>query len=267
MARPDAPKMSVATVDSLINASSNSFSTRCLCRERSSVKSEAQAGVVTELADLRRRDEPRSQHAPLVELGQPHGVDLVGLGTARHLLDVAGVDQPGVQPTSLGTGTRTDAVVRRGLHHDPLNTRCGEFVSQRQDGVGGRPHLHTLVTRRPGIDRWGTRVHTVPDALATSIAATRSTICSIYLRRRTPRRLVSSHSPPRLPLGHRWAGRGPRSGTEILIRALAATMRDPSRSDPGARLRYGLKTTEASASRPARTIFTSARCHRQGHED
>lgn len=37
IARPETPKMSVATVDTLISASSSSFSTRCLCRERSSV--------------------------------------------------------------------------------------------------------------------------------------------------------------------------------------------------------------------------------------
>jgi len=37
---------------------------------------------------------------------------------------------------------------------------------------------HTLVTRRPGLAGCGTRMHTIPDALATSIAATRSTICS-----------------------------------------------------------------------------------------
>jgi len=33
--------------------------------------------------------------------------------------------------------------------------------------------VHTFVRRRPGRDSSGTRVHTTPDALATSIAATR----------------------------------------------------------------------------------------------
>jgi hypothetical protein len=37
---------------------------------------------------------------------------------------------------------------------------------------------HTLVARRPGLAWCGTRVHTIPDALATSIAATRATISS-----------------------------------------------------------------------------------------
>jgi hypothetical protein len=34
--------------------------------------------------------------------------------------------------------------------------------------------VHTRVRRRPGRDSSGTRVHTTPDALATSTAATRS---------------------------------------------------------------------------------------------
>src|SRR5215218_3106706 len=37
---------------------------------------------------------------------------------------------------------------------------------------------HTLVARLPGLAGCGTLVHTIPDALATSIAATRATISS-----------------------------------------------------------------------------------------
>jgi hypothetical protein len=37
---------------------------------------------------------------------------------------------------------------------------------------------HTLVARWPGLAGCGTRVHTIPDALATSIAATRARISS-----------------------------------------------------------------------------------------
>ena len=40
------------------------------------------------------------------------------------------------------------------------------------------PTSHTLVTRRPATDACGTRVQTIADAFATSIAATRSTTCS-----------------------------------------------------------------------------------------
>jgi hypothetical protein len=37
---------------------------------------------------------------------------------------------------------------------------------------------HTVVRRRPGLAGCGTRMHTIPDAFATSIAATRSPVCS-----------------------------------------------------------------------------------------
>jgi hypothetical protein len=37
---------------------------------------------------------------------------------------------------------------------------------------------HTRVRRRPAIEGCGTLMHTLPEALAMSIAATRSTICS-----------------------------------------------------------------------------------------
>ena len=38
--------------------------------------------------------------------------------------------------------------------------------------------LHTVVVRLPGWLGYGTRVHTMPESLATSIAATRATISS-----------------------------------------------------------------------------------------
>jgi hypothetical protein len=37
---------------------------------------------------------------------------------------------------------------------------------------------HTVVTRLASLLSWGTRVHTMPDAFATSTAATRSNRCS-----------------------------------------------------------------------------------------
>ena len=55
---------------------------------------EAQPGVVTQLADLQRRDERGPQHAALVELGQPHRIELVRFGSAGDMLHVAGVHQP-----------------------------------------------------------------------------------------------------------------------------------------------------------------------------
>jgi hypothetical protein len=64
-----------------------------------------QPGVVPQHPDLPGRHEARAEHAPLAGLGQPHGVEAVGFGPARNLLDVAGVDQPHRCPPSRNTYT------------------------------------------------------------------------------------------------------------------------------------------------------------------
>ena len=80
-----------------------------------------QPGVVPQPADLGGWDERGSQHAPLVELGQPHRIQLVGLGAARQVLDVAGVDQPHHQPAGLQQVHERPPVVGGGLHHDAFD--------------------------------------------------------------------------------------------------------------------------------------------------
>ena len=54
---------------------------------------------------------------------------------------------------------------------------------------------HTLVTRRPGRESCGTRVHTIPVALATSIAATRSRICSCSSSGTSTGSIIAGTSP------------------------------------------------------------------------
>ena len=58
------------------------------------------AGQVPQQPDRRGRHETRAQHLPFGDLGQPHRVQPVGLRPARQVLDVAGVDQPRVQPAA-----------------------------------------------------------------------------------------------------------------------------------------------------------------------
>lgn len=55
--------------------------------------------------------------------------------------------------------------------------------------------LQTFVTRRPRIEACGTRVHTSPVALATSIAATRSTISSCSSQSISTGSLATAHLP------------------------------------------------------------------------
>jgi hypothetical protein len=97
---------------------------------------------------------------------------------------------------------------------------------------------HTLVTRRPGTDPWGTRVHTFADASA-SISSLSG---------------LTSPSSSHRDMGGLAGGLG--QGTEIPSGVLVATMRDPFWSDPGARLTYGLKARERSASRASPHPFS-----------
>jgi hypothetical protein len=76
-------------------------------------------GQVPQPADLWGRHEAGAQHLPLGDLGKPHRVQAVGLGPPRQVLDVAGVDQPGLKPVGLQQVERRLPVLRRRLHHHP----------------------------------------------------------------------------------------------------------------------------------------------------
>ena len=85
---------------------------------------------------------------------------------------------------------------------------------------------HTVVTRWPGLAWCGTRVHTIPDALATSIAATRSTICSCSSTSTSPALWHRPGSSSTASGGSRGLPGG-SVGTETLTGVLEATVRDP----------------------------------------
>src|SRR4030095_11467471 len=98
---------------------------------------------------------------------------------------------------------------------------------------------HTRVMRLPGMVGCGIRVHTIPDALATSIAATRSTICSCSS---TSTCLPSGTTRAPCPEGWVAAARGLGWGTETLIGVLEATVRDPPDRAPAPHLLYDSTT-------------------------
>lgn len=83
----------------------------------------AVAGQVPQCADLARRDEAGADHLPLRDLGRPDRVELVGLGPARQVLDVPGVDQPYLEAGRLQEVERGPPVVGRGLHDHPGHPR------------------------------------------------------------------------------------------------------------------------------------------------
>jgi hypothetical protein len=103
------------------------------------------AGQHPQVPHRLRRHERAAQHAPLVQLGEPHAVGPVALAPSGQVLHIAGVDQPYLQAGRLGQVVPDAPVIRGALQHQPLDPLPG------------------------------TRVHTIPDPLATSIAAARST--------------------------------------------------------------------------------------------
>src|SRR5829696_3503302 len=102
---------------------------------------------------------------------------------------------------------------------------------------------HTRVRRLPAVVGCGTRVHTIPDALATSIAATRSTICSCSS---TSTCLPSPTTTAPRPEGWDGAARGARLGTETLIGVLEATVRHPPDRAPAPNCLTASTTKQAS---------------------
>ena len=146
-------------------------------------------------------------------------------------------------------------VVRGGLHGDlldPLAISCSASSATAPVRAGTS---HTLLTRSPARPR--SRTHTLPASLATSIAAhplEHQLVLGVgnLLRLHASTSLVLQSTSSTF---HR-VGRPGASvkGTEILTGVLEATVRDPSRSGPGARLKYGLthprKRRRRRATRP-----------------
>ena len=133
--------MSVATVPSLIRASSSSLLQPLGVAGAVGGQVGTQPGVVPQPADLGGRDERGPQHAPLVQLAQPHRIQLVGLGPARQVLDVTGIHQPHHQPPRLQHIDERPPIVGGRLHHHPLDPLPGQLVGQLQDLVGSRGDL------------------------------------------------------------------------------------------------------------------------------
>ena len=105
----------------------------------------AVAGDIAQPPDLRRRHEARPDHLPLGDLRQPHRVQFVGLRAAGQVLDVAGVDQPGLESARLQQVEHRLPVVAGGLHRDPGYPQAAQPVGQAQQRPGHRGvRLHLL---------------------------------------------------------------------------------------------------------------------------
>jgi hypothetical protein len=138
IARPETPKMSEATTDSLIWASSSSLLDALLFGGAHADQVGAVAGQVPQPPDHRWRHEAGAQHLPLGDLGEPHRIELVGLGPARQVLDVTRVDQPDLEPGCFQQVERRLPVIAGGLHHYPRHAQLAQPVRQHQQRPGHR---------------------------------------------------------------------------------------------------------------------------------
>jgi hypothetical protein len=111
--------------------------------------------------------------------------------------------------------------------------------------------FHTFCTRRTLRDSCGTRVHTIPESLATSIAAARATSSAGSPARSSPCSVINRPHLPARRVKVRLPG-GREEGTETLIGVLAATVRNPL-TGPRRQTNDGLiRPKESTASRAAR---------------
>jgi len=81
------------------------------------------------------------------------------LGRPGRCSGVVGVDQPHHQPPRLQQGDERPPIIRRGLHHDPLDPLADQLLGQLQDLVGGRgdlPHRGDALARLGGMRHAGT---------------------------------------------------------------------------------------------------------------
>jgi hypothetical protein len=91
MARPETPKMSLATTLSLIWASSSSLLDPLLLGGPRRHQIRPVAGHVSQLPDRSWGNEAGPQQLPLGDLAQPDRIQRVGLGTPGEVLDVTGI--------------------------------------------------------------------------------------------------------------------------------------------------------------------------------
>jgi hypothetical protein len=118
MSRPETPKVLVMTALSLMHVFEQLLGPLLFGGPRGHQVS-AVPGQVTQPPDRRWRDKAGAQHLPLGDLTQPDRIEFVGLGPPGQVLDVFGVDQPGLEPGRFQQVEHRLPVVRGGLHDHP----------------------------------------------------------------------------------------------------------------------------------------------------
>ena len=171
--------MSEATTDSLIWASSSSFSTRCFSAVRTATRSDRYrvrsrstriGGGGTKLGRSICRSATLHNHT-----ASSRSV----FGRPGQMLDVLGVDQPGLEPGRLQQVERRLPVVAGRLHHHPGHPQLAQ-AGRPSPAATGSSSCRSRPPARVGScpARPGTRTQHTNSALPISSAATRSMISS-----------------------------------------------------------------------------------------
>jgi hypothetical protein len=196
----------------------------------------------------RRRHERRAQHPPLGQLAQPHGVQLVRLGPAGDVLDIAGVDHPALDVVFEQVERRLPVGGGGSITHSVTSWHVSQSRSSSSADVVVA-NVRTSCSRRPGLLPCGTRTHAVSVALPISSAATRATISASSV-------ISSTGLPfPHLALTDSGAARGSQQGRQGGI----ARSRQQCRTlvaAPSARPTYGLKHQARPASEGNHPLFS-----------
>ena len=136
------------------------------------------AGQIPQATDRPRRHETGPQHLSLGHLAQPHSVQHIGFRSTGQMFDIAGVDQPRVQPVRLQQVEHRLPVRRRRLHHHPLDAHLDQPIGQLSERPRHR-RVRCDFLRPPFTAAGaGTRTQHTNSALPMSRAATLAMICS-----------------------------------------------------------------------------------------
>jgi hypothetical protein len=206
MARPETPKLSEATTERLIWASSSSLLHPLVLGGPHRHQVGAVAGQVPQPPDRRRRDEAGPQQLPLGHLAPPHRIQLVGLGPAGQVLDIAGIDRPDLKPVGLQQVERGLPGVAGGLHHHPGHAQrppAGPPSPAATWSSSGRSPPPPV--RLPGASGLGTRTQQTNCALPISSAATRAMTSSLSCASSSTLRLLTSAATGAVARGSRQA--------------------------------------------------------------
>jgi len=126
--RPETPKMSVATVPSLIRASSSSLLQPLLVAGAVGGQVGTQPGVLPQPADLGGRTNEGRSMPRSFSLHHHTASSLSVLGRPGRCSGVTGVDRPHHQPPRLQQVHERPPILGGGLDHDPLDPLPGQLL-------------------------------------------------------------------------------------------------------------------------------------------